>query len=92
MKRVVCFVILICLAAGASAQDVKREVIYGAEIMTRAERESYRQDLQRAKTEDDAKQVRERHREQIQKRARARGETLTEAGLLQKKEKTERKQ
>ena len=91
MKRTICFVILIGLAAGAAAQDVKREVIYGAEIMTNAERESYRQDLQRAKTEDDAKQVRERHREQIQKRARSRGETLTEAGLLQKKEKTERK-
>ncbi|MSQ54822.1 MAG: hypothetical protein EXR31_05580 [Betaproteobacteria bacterium] len=76
--------VFLLASAGALAQEAKREVIYGAEMMTRAEREDYRQSLERAKGEEEAAKVRARHREQMQKRARARGETLTESGLLEK--------
>jgi hypothetical protein len=89
MKRIAIAAVFTLAAAGAIAQDAKRELIYGAEMMTRAEREDFRQDLQRAKTEDEAKKVRERHREQMQKRARARGETIEESGLLERKDRKE---
>jgi Ni/Co efflux regulator RcnB len=78
-------VALAAVAAAPAAQEARREVIYGAEMMTRSEREDFRQDLLRAKTEEDSAKVRTRHREQMQKRAKARGETLAESGLLEKK-------
>lgn len=86
MKPSVLLVTLLIAATGIAAQEVKREVIYGAELMTRIEREEYRRNLQRAETEDAAQKVRARHREQMQKRARARGEKLDDAGLLVRKE------
>ncbi len=85
MIRAAAFAALLSACAAASAQqEVKREVIYGAEMMTRTERDQYRQSLERAKGEDEAGKVRERHREQMQKRARARGEKLNDAGLVEK--------
>jgi hypothetical protein len=78
-------VALLATATQVAGQEARRELIYGAEMMTRSEREDFRQDLVRAKTEDDAAKVRARHREQMQKRAKARGETLSEAGLVEKK-------
>lgn len=84
-RRIAVLALAVALAAPADAQELKREVIYGAEMMTRAEREDYRQDLMRARTEEDSAKVRARHREQMQKRAKARGETLDEAGLVEKK-------
>lgn len=68
----------------AQYEAPKRELIYGAELMSRAEREDYRTALQKAKGEDDATRIRERHRDQMQKRARARGDKLDERGLLEK--------
>lgn len=82
MRRLLAALALGAAAAAAPAQEVKRELIYGAEMMTRAEREAYRVDLQRAKTDDEAAKVRERHREQMQRRARARGEKLDDAGRV----------
>ncbi len=76
--------VLVLASAGALAQEPKREVIYGAEMMTRAEREQYRQSLERAKGEEEAAKVRTRHREQMQKRARARDMKLNESGLIEK--------
>ena len=84
MIRTAAFTALLSACAAIGAQEVKREVIYGAEMMTRTEREQYRQDLQRAKGEDEAGKVRERHRDQMQRRARARGEKLNDAGLIEK--------
>lgn len=71
-------------AALAQYEAPKRELIYGAELMSRAERDDYRNALQKAKGEDDAARIRERHREQMQKRAKARGDKLDERGLLEK--------
>ena len=68
----------------AQYEPPKREVIYGAELMSRAEREDYRTALQKAKGDEDATRIRERHREQMQKRAKARGDKLDERGLLEK--------
>lgn len=84
MKHALLLAALLLFAAAAPAQEVKRELIYGAEMMTRDEREAYRQSLQRAKGEEEAKKVRERHREQMQRRARARGVKLDDTGLLVK--------
>jgi len=85
MNRGVLAAALLLAAAGAAAQDTQRELIYGAEMMTRSEREDYRYRVQRATTEDEGKKVRERHRDQMQRRARARGATLGEDGVLEKK-------
>lgn len=71
-------------AALAQYEAPRRELIYGAELMSRAEREDYRTALQKAKGEDDAARIRERHREQMQKRAKARGDKLDERGLVEK--------
>jgi len=85
MKRALLAAAMGFACAGACAQEEKRELIYGAEMMTRAEREDYRQDLKRAKTPDEAKAVEERHRDRMQRRAKARVETLDAQGLLEKK-------
>ena len=84
MKRALVLAALLAPAAALAQDAPKRELIYGAELMTRAEREQYRQNLERAKGPDEANRVRERHREQIQKRARARGEKLDERGVVEK--------
>ena len=81
--------VLICAlalpgAALAQYEAPPRELIYGAELMSRAERDDYRAALQKAKGDDDAARIRERHREQMQKRAKARGDKLDERGLLEK--------
>jgi len=84
MPRGALLATMLAICGAAQAQEIKREVIYGSEMMTRSERDQYRQDLQRAKGADEATKVRERHREQMQKRARARGEKLNDTGLLEK--------
>lgn len=79
---------LLSASCGAGAQGSEkappRELIYGAELMTRAEREDYRQALERAKSGEEADRIRDRHRDRIQRRARARGESLDDAGLVEK--------
>jgi hypothetical protein len=86
-RAVRCLLAAMLAAAAFQAvpQEARRELIYGAEMMTRSEREDFRQDLVRAKTDEDAVRVRTRHREQMQKRAKARGETIAESGLLERK-------
>ena len=85
MKRALVLAALLAPAAAlAQAEPPKRELIYGAELMSRAEREDYRNALQKAKGDEDAARIRERHREQMQKRAKARGDKLDERGLLEK--------
>lgn len=61
-----------------------RELIYGAELMTRAEREQYRRDFAAAGEGGQAR-VRERHRERVRARAKERGVALDEAtGLVRR--------
>jgi hypothetical protein len=58
------------------------EYIYGAELMTSAEREQYRREVAGAREGEEREHVRERHRERMQQRARARGLTLDEKGVV----------
>jgi mono/diheme cytochrome c family protein len=61
-----------------------RELIYGAELMSAAEREQYRRDIAAA-GEDGQARVREQHRQRIRARARQRGVELAEpAGIVRK--------
>lgn len=82
--RTVLLALLCTFSLPALAQEVKREVIYGAEMMTRAEREEFRYDMLRAKTPEEADKVRARHREHMQRRARARGDKLNDMGMIEK--------
>lgn len=78
--------VAILLAAGAAAaQEPKREYIYGGELMSGKERDRYRAEMGAAKDEERQKRVRAQHRERMQKRARDRGVTLDEQGVVQKK-------
>lgn len=69
-------------AGPANAEEVPREYIYGAELMTPKERDAYRQGLQQAPTEDARGEYRQRHRQQLQKRAQQRGKQLDEKGIV----------
>ena len=69
-------------AQPASAEEVPREYIYGAELMTPQERDAYRQGLQQAPTDEARGQYRHRHRQQLQKRAQQRGKHLDEKGIV----------
>lgn len=74
------------LAAGPVRADdpPQREYIYGAELMSPAERERYRKDVAGARGADAQDRVRAQHRERIQQRARARGVTLDDKGVVVK--------
>lgn len=69
-------------AQSVTAEEVPREYIYGAELMTPQERDTYRRNLQQAPSEDVRSQYRLRHRQQLQKRAQQRGKHLDEKGLV----------
>ena len=68
--------------AGAGPPDAatspKRELIYGAEIMTHEEREQYRARMRGAKAPEEEARIRGEHRQAMQKRARERGAKLFE--------------
>lgn len=69
---------LMLLGAPAGATDTGGpQLIYGAELMSAAERERYRKDELRT-SEGRRQQFREGHRERMQKRARDRGVRLNE--------------
>lgn len=62
-----------------------RELIYGAELMSPAEREQYRREAAAARGEAAGDRFRERHRQRIRERARERGVRLAEpAGIVSK--------
>jgi hypothetical protein len=63
--------------AGA-ATPPRRELIYGAEIMTHDEREQYRARMRGAKAPGEEARIRGEHRQAMQKRARERGAKLFE--------------
>lgn len=79
------FAVAICLLAAGpvrAGDPPQREYIYGAELMTPAERERYRKDVAGAKGADAQDRVRGQHRERMQQRARARGVTLDDKGVV----------
>jgi hypothetical protein len=84
MVRIVLFALALA-ALPAAAQEPKREYIYGGELMTGKERDRYRAEMGAAKDEEKQKRVRAQHRERMQKRARERGVTLDEQGVVKKK-------
>jgi hypothetical protein len=62
-----------------------RELIYGGELLSAAEREQYRRSLAAAPDAAAEGQVREQHRERVRQRARQRGVELAEpAGTLRR--------
>ncbi len=69
----------------AAAQEGRREYIYGGELMSPKERAQYRRDVSGAKDDAARARVRARHRERLQERARSRGVTLDEQGVVRKK-------
>ena len=77
--------LLAALAGAAIAQQAPpRELIYGAELMTREEREQYRKRIDEASGDDARARVRAQHRERVRERARQRGVALREPhGALQ---------
>lgn len=60
----------------------ERQYIYGAELMTPKERDTYRRSLQQAPNDEARDGYRQQHRERIQKRARQRGKQLDEKGIV----------
>lgn len=56
----------------------RRELIYGAELMSVRERDEYRASIAGAKSAEEASRIRARHRERIRERARTRGAELAE--------------
>jgi hypothetical protein len=81
-------VAVLAAAAGDVAAQRKREYIYGAELMTPAERERYREEAAAAKDEQAQKGFRERHRKRLRTRAHERGVVLNEEGVVVKREPT----
>ena len=64
----------------------EREYIYGAELMTPKERDTYRRNLQQAPNDEARGGYRQRHRERIQKRAKQRGKQLDDKGIVRGQE------
>lgn len=62
-----------------SRSDIRRrERIYGSDLMTRHERNEYRNRMRAAKTLEAREQIREEHHERMKLRAQERGITLPE--------------
>lgn len=76
--------ISIVFAPSINAEEPLREYIYGAELMSPAERDAYRRDLKKSADDKARSQYRERHRESLQKRAQQRGVQLDERGILRR--------
>jgi hypothetical protein len=76
---------IVLAASAAAAQESRREYIYGGELMSGKERDRYRAEMGAAKDAEKQERVRAQHRERMQKRARERGATLDEQGVVQKK-------
>jgi len=90
LAGIAAFSLLLLTATGGVARsdsptqpaERRYEYIYGAELMSPQERESYRRDLSRAQSEPERMQVRERQRKRLHRRARERDVTLDEAGVV----------
>lgn len=81
-----CLLVLLC--AGAYAEEPRRELIYGAELMTPQEREQYRREFSGAKDAPAQARVRAQQRQRLQERARERGVRLRDPeGVVQRERK-----
>jgi len=60
----------------AQTQDQTRDRIYGSQLMTPAERATYRQRIRSAKTQQERDRIRAEHHKLMQERARQRGVKL----------------
>lgn len=60
----------------SQTQDRTRDRIYGSQLMTPAERATYRQRIRSAKTQRERNRIRAEHHKLMQERARQRGVTL----------------
>lgn len=82
-SRLLAAAICLLVAGPVRADDpAQREYIYGAELMTPAERERYRKEVAGAKGAEAQDRVRGQHRERMQQRARARGVRLDDKGVV----------
>jgi hypothetical protein len=80
-----CAALLLAQAVAAAEEPPKRELIYGAELMTHQEREQYRQRVRGAKDASEKAQVEDQHRKRVRERARKRGLELDPQGVAAKK-------
>lgn len=62
--------------ARGTNQQKDRNTIYGSQLMTPAERSTYRKQMRSLKTDQERKAFRKQHHEQMQKRAAERGMSL----------------
>jgi hypothetical protein len=69
---------LALVVPGAHAESRRHELIYGAELMTAAERQAYRRAHESQREESARAQYERQHRERLQLRARRQGVELRE--------------
>ncbi len=71
----------------SAGRTVERELIFGSELMSDAELDRYRDEINKLNNEAARAQYRERHRQRLRERARNRSVDLQEpAGILRRKE------
>lgn len=70
----------------ASPANVQRELIYCADYMTHAERETYRAQMRAARTPDEKAAVRQAHQEEMRARLREQGIDAIECEPLHQRE------
>ena len=80
-----CAALLFVQAALPAEEPPKRELIYGAELMTHQEREQYRQRMRGTRNATEKAQVEDQHRKRVRERARKRGMELNAEGVAAKK-------
>ncbi len=83
MRHLISIALVALLLAISQANAAEREFIYGAELMSPKERETYRQRLKSLPDHEARGQYRQRHRERLQKRAQQRGVQFDERGVVQ---------
>ncbi|HEX2565904.1 MAG TPA: hypothetical protein VHL85_03535 [Burkholderiales bacterium] len=77
--------LLACPAVSGADEPPKRDLIYGAELMTHQEREQYRQRMRGARNAEEKTQAEDQHRKRVRERARKRGLELNAEGVAGKK-------
>jgi hypothetical protein len=63
-------------AQAQTRQTIRDRDIYGYQMMTREERNEYRQKMRAAKTQEERERIRAEHHERMKERAQAKGITL----------------
>lgn len=84
MRKFIVSVFVLLLSTASSIQAEEREYIYGAELMSPKERDSYRRGLKDSQSDEAKGEYRQRHRERLQRRAQQRGVQLDDKGLVRR--------